>query len=149
MPVWIYIGGVLLTFLKYKNTEYLITDKSIYTSGGSVFYTETSISYSKISDIQMRRGLFDKKLGVGDVLINTRYRPENAPVVTVNGRVQRYDGYDITDIPDFREVYDLIMTNMEREERENNNRNLEVSSDIQEEEKESFLDLYRKKKRKI
>lgn len=149
MPVWIYIGGVLLTFLKYKNTEYLITDKSIYISGGSVFYTETSISYSKISDIQMRRGLFDKKLGVGDVLINTHYRPENAPVVIVNGRVQRYDGYDITDIPDFREVYDLIMTNMEREERENNNRNLEVSSDVQEEEKESFLDLYRKKKRKI
>ena len=152
MPVWLYIGGVLLTFLKYKNTEYLVTDKSIYVSGGAIFYTEMSISYSKISDIQMRRSLFDRKLGVGDVLINTYYRPENAPVVTVNGRVQRYDGFDITDIPDFREVYELIMNNMDSAYQEKAPKRLEEErNDIDKEnvteDLSSFLDLYRKKRK--
>lgn len=145
MPVWLYIGGVLLTFLRYKNTEYLITDKSIYTSGGAIFYTETSISYSRISDIQIRRGVFDRKLGVGDILVNTYYRPDNAPVVTVNGRVQRYDGFDITDIPDFREVHELILTNLERCQQEKMDRN--IQNDY-EEETPSYLDLYKMKKKK-
>ncbi len=145
MPVWIYIGGVLLTFLKYKNTEYLITDKSIYVSGGAINYKETSISYSKISDIQMRRGIFDKKLGVGDVLINPMCRPADAAVVTVNGRVQRYDGYDITDIPDFREVYDLILTNMEKIEKPQENYSEEPVKEELSDRISSFMDLYKKK----
>ncbi len=145
MPVWIYLGGVLLTFLKYKNTEYLITDKSIYISGGAINYKEMSISYSKIADIQMRRGFFDKKLGVGDVIVNPMYRPADAPVVTVNGRVQRFDGYDITDIPDFREVYDLILTNMEKVERPQEDYQEEPIKEELSDRISSFMDLYRKK----
>ena len=144
MPVWIYIVGVLLTFLKYKNTEYLITDKRIYTSGGSVVYTEGSVSYSKITDVQIRRGFFDRKLGVGDVLIFSNSRPEWAPVTTVNGKVQRFSGYDITDIPDYRAVYNLIFNNIELQERLE-----EKTTENEDTDASSFLDLYRKKKRRF
>lgn len=34
MPVWIYLGGVLVTIKKYKNTYYIVTDSGIYISGG-------------------------------------------------------------------------------------------------------------------
>lgn len=144
MPVWIYIGGVLLTFIKYKNTEYLITDKRIYTSGGSFSYRECSISYSRITDVEMRRGFFDRKLGVGDVLISSNSRPKWAPVTTVNGQVQRFTGYDITDIPDYRAVYDIICNNIELQERQK-----EETTENEDTDASSYLDLYRKKKRKI
>ena len=29
MPVWIYLGGVLFTTIRYKNTAYIVTDKAI------------------------------------------------------------------------------------------------------------------------
>ena len=34
MPVWIYLGGALLSFRRYQNTSYIVTDKAIYASGG-------------------------------------------------------------------------------------------------------------------
>ena len=34
MPVWIYLGGVIFSFRKLKNTEYAITDKGIYSTNG-------------------------------------------------------------------------------------------------------------------
>jgi len=34
MPVWIYLTGALFSFLEYKRTEYVITNKGVYCSGG-------------------------------------------------------------------------------------------------------------------
>ena len=34
LPVWLYLGGVIGSYMAYRHTEYLITDKAIYTSGG-------------------------------------------------------------------------------------------------------------------
>ena len=38
MPVWLYVGGVLFSILKYKHTEFIITDKGVYISGGMFTY---------------------------------------------------------------------------------------------------------------
>lgn len=67
MPVWIYLAGVLLSFRKYRNTEYIVTDKAVYVSGG-IFSLHTNMrTFMEISDISIRRGVFDQMLGVGDV----------------------------------------------------------------------------------
>ena len=29
MPVWIYLGGALMSFRRYRNTSYIVTDKAI------------------------------------------------------------------------------------------------------------------------
>ena len=34
MPVWIYLGGVIFSFRRLKNTEYAITDRGIYVTSG-------------------------------------------------------------------------------------------------------------------
>ena len=34
MPVWIYLGGILFSFRKYRNTAYVVTDRAIYVSEG-------------------------------------------------------------------------------------------------------------------
>ena len=34
MPVWIYLGGVITSAIKAKNTEYMITNKGIYVRSG-------------------------------------------------------------------------------------------------------------------
>ena len=68
MPVWLYLGGVFLAVKKYKNTEYIITDKGIYVSGGTFSYTYEMKPFTDLSHINIHRGIFDQWLGVGDVV---------------------------------------------------------------------------------
>lgn len=102
MPVWIYLGGVFLSFRKYKNTEYIITDKGIYVSGGTFSYNYEMKPFTDLSHINLHRGIFDQWLGVGDV-------------VTVCG----HDGYNsrqshsshgltICDIADYQQVFSML-----------------------------------------
>ena len=103
MPVWIYLYGVLTTWLRYKNTSFLVTDKGVYLSSGIFFYKETFLDYLEIEKVEIKRSFFDKHLGVGDVFF-----PTNEPAVIINGRVKEYQGERISDIPDFVAVFDLI-----------------------------------------
>lgn len=58
MPVWIYLGGVFLSVRKYKNTEYIITDKGIYVSGGTFSYNYEMKPFTDLSHINIHRGIF-------------------------------------------------------------------------------------------
>lgn len=102
MPVWLYIGGVFLSFKKYKNTEYIITDKGIYVSGGTFSYTYEMKPFTDLSHINIHRGIFDQWLGVGDVV----------SICTHSGYNSREShsshGMTICDIPDYREVFTMI-----------------------------------------
>ena len=69
MPVWIWLSNVLTANKKWKNTEYAITDKRIIIKGGFVGYDIKSIYYTEINTVDLRVGVIDKMLGVGDIHI--------------------------------------------------------------------------------
>lgn len=102
MPVWIYLGGVFLAVKKYKNTEYIITDKGIYVSGGTFSYTYEMKPFTDLSHINIHRGIFDQWLGVGDVVSVCNH-------TGYNSRESHSDhGMTICDIADYREVFALV-----------------------------------------
>ncbi|MBR2861274.1 MAG: PH domain-containing protein [Clostridia bacterium] len=98
MPVWIYLGGVLFMFRKYKNTYYIVTDNAIYISKGIFTKTVVSKPFAELSHINLHRGLFDQMCNVGDVVATTNQLTANnkADVVALNS------------ISDYTEVYNLV-----------------------------------------
>lgn len=102
MPVWLYIGGVFLSFKKYKNTEYIITDRGIYVSGGTFSYTYEMKPFTDLSHINIHRGIFDQWLGVGDVVSICNHSGYNSR------ESHSSHGMTICDIADYREVFTMI-----------------------------------------
>lgn len=105
MPVWIYIGGVLLSFRKYRNTEYIVTDKGIYISGGTFAYTFEMKPFTDLSHINLHRGVFDQWLGVGDVVTVCSHGSSNSH--NSHSHSHSHD-MSICDIPDYQRVYTMI-----------------------------------------
>lgn len=106
MPVWIYLGGMVLSFRRYKNTEYVITDRGIYVSGGVFSYTYEMKPFTELSHVRIHRGIFDQYLGVGDVEAssNQTFNYTN----TSNNRSMPTAGISIKDIPDYMEVFNMV-----------------------------------------
>ena len=102
MPVWIYLGGVFLAFRKYKNTEYIITDRGIYVSGGTFSYTYEMKPFTDLSHINIHRGIFDQWLGVGDVVSICNHDGYNSR------DSHSSHGLTICDISDYREVFSMV-----------------------------------------
>ncbi len=102
MPVWLYLGGVFLSLRKYKHTEYIVTDKGIYVSGGAFAYTYEMKPFTDLSHINIHRGVFDQWLGVGDV-VTVCAHPGS---VTGNGHSSH--GISICDIADYQKVFSMI-----------------------------------------
>lgn len=103
MPVWIYIGGVLLSWKKYDNTEYIITDKGIYASGGVLTRTFEMKPFTDLSHINIHRGIIDQYLGVGDVVSvcnHTSYSSSSSH--------SHMEGITICDIKDYQKVFALV-----------------------------------------
>ena len=104
MPVWIYLGGVILSFRKYHNTEYIITDRGIYVSGGTFAYTYEMKPFTDLSHISVHRGIFDQWLGVGDVVTTCSHNSYSGNRAHSHGS----QGLSICDIPDYQRVCALI-----------------------------------------
>lgn len=104
MPVWIYLGGVLFSYLNYKHTAFLITNKNVYISGGLFSITCTQKPITELSYINLHRGIIDQFLGVGDVILSN---PQDQSR-TSRSRNLLAQGLTICDIPDYQEVYTLI-----------------------------------------
>lgn len=68
-PVWIWLGSTLTASTRWKNTQYAITDKRILIRNGLIGYDYKSIYYTEISNVNLRVGMIDKMLGVGDIYI--------------------------------------------------------------------------------
>ena len=104
MPVWIYIGGVLMSFRRYRNTAYLVTDKGVYISSG-VFSKQFEMKpFTDLSHINIHRGIFDQFLGVGDVVTVCGHNGFN----TANSHAHSHRGMSICDISDYQEVFKLL-----------------------------------------
>lgn len=91
MPVWIYLGGVLLTVRRYKNTNYVVTDKAIYVSGGTFAKTFNNKSFGELSHINLHRGIFDQWFGVGDVIATSAQNSVAGPAVISINSISNYD----------------------------------------------------------
>lgn len=98
MPVWMYLGGVLLSFRRYRNTYYIVTDSAVYVSGGIFSKSFNTKPFQEMSRVNLHRGIFDQAFGVGDVIITTNQFTGNGAVASMR----------INSISNYTEVYNLI-----------------------------------------
>jgi uncharacterized membrane protein YdbT with pleckstrin-like domain len=102
-PVWIYLASVITSFVRLKNTCYIITDKSVYISGG-VFALNTQVKpLAKLSTVTINRGLVEKMTNVGTVVLNddTTTNSNRANFFSVNSQ-------DLLYLTDYDNVFKLI-----------------------------------------
>ena len=98
MPVWIYLGGVIFSFRKYKNTYYIVSDRAVYVSGGIFTMNFDSKSFAELSHVNLHRGIFDQIFKVGDIRLTTnQFTGKNVPAVV-----------SINSIANYAEVYQLV-----------------------------------------
>ncbi len=103
MPVWLYLGGIIFSFLKYKNAAFLVTDKGVYISRGIFSLTFIHKPFMEIARVSLHRGIIDQMLGVGDVVIGVNQN-NNAAEVAYN----QINLSSIYDIKDYQQVYKLV-----------------------------------------
>lgn len=103
MPVWIYLAGVIFSFIKYKNTEFLITDKGVYCSGGLFTQNIEHKPFAELSHVNIHRGIVDQILGVGDVILTSIHDGYNT-----RESHSLFRGITICDIPDYQKVYNMV-----------------------------------------
>lgn len=98
MPVWIYLGGVLFSVRRYRNTAYIVTDRAIYISGG-VFTRNINVKpFAELSHINLYRGVFDQMFNVGDVIATSAQLDQNG-----KGSIIK-----IASISEYVDVYNLV-----------------------------------------
>lgn len=104
MPVWIYLAGVIFSFRKYRNTEYIVTEKGVYISGGVFTYSCQMKSFAELSNVNIHRGIFDQIFGVGDVILTS------ANLIQFAGSNTNSQSRSLTmcDIADYQEVFAMV-----------------------------------------
>lgn len=98
MPVWIYLGGVLFSSVRYRNTAYIVTDRAIYVSSGIFTRNVNAKPFAELSHINLHRGIFDQMFNVGDIIATTDQFTEKGKSVTIN----------ISSVSNYIEVYNLV-----------------------------------------
>ena len=107
MPVWIYLAGALFVFRRYRHTEYIVTDKAIYTSGGLFSYTCKMKPFTELARVSIHRGIIDQFIGVGDVTLKAN-NTDDIGVSSGAGSLTHNAGIIISDIRNYREVFSII-----------------------------------------
>jgi len=98
MPVWIYLGGILFTVRRYKNTAYIVTDRAIYVSGG-VFTTNINTKpFAELSHINLHRGIFDQMFNVGDIIATSNHLNQNGKITTIT----------ISSVSNYIDVFNIV-----------------------------------------
>lgn len=104
MPVWIYLFGVLFSFLRYKNTSFAISDQAVYISNGTFAQNYERKPFTEMSHVNLSRGIFDQWLGVGDVVLTSTH----TSLPPQSSRYHPFSGANICDIKDYMDVYQLV-----------------------------------------
>lgn len=97
MPVWIWLGNIITASKKWQNTKYYVTDKRIILQSGFVDMNYQTIYYKDIKNVNLRIGLIDKILGVGDIYFDLGSYVSNGK----NGTIS----YAFLDIEKPHEIY--------------------------------------------
>lgn len=98
MPVWIYLGGVISSSIRYKNTEYVVTDRAIYISSGVITKNINAKPFAELSHINLHRGVFDQMFNVGDIIATTNQYDSKGRPTTIT----------ISSISNYIEVYNMV-----------------------------------------
>lgn len=98
MPVWIYLGGIIFSFRKYRNTAYIVTDRAIYVSEGIFRTNFIRKSFGELSHINLHRGIFDQLFKVGDVVATSNQIDSKGKNISIK----------ISSIENYIEVYNLV-----------------------------------------
>lgn len=98
MPVWMYLGGALLSFKKYKNTYYIVTDNAIYVSSGIFNKVYSQKPFAELSHVDLHRGVFDQMFNVGDIITTSSNHNPNGTASAIS----------INSIDNYLEVYNLV-----------------------------------------
>ena len=109
VPLCSYLSGILFARLRYQNTSFLVTDKGVYISGGIFALTFQHKPFMDISHVNLHRGIIDRMLGVGDVIITTNQALAaggSSLNDTSSGMINL--NLSIYDIPDYQHVYNLV-----------------------------------------
>lgn len=72
-PVWIWLGNALTANRSWKNTVYYVTGRRILIQTGVLSQDVQSIYYKDIQNVNLRIGLLDRLLGVGDIYFDLGY----------------------------------------------------------------------------
>jgi membrane protein YdbS with pleckstrin-like domain len=76
-------GPSLWQLLRYRNTEYVITDRRIITQTGAVGLDTRFVEFEKIQEVFVKIGVFDRLFGTGSVYIMTagssNFNPSTGP----------------------------------------------------------------------
>lgn len=67
MPVWIWLSNVLTAKKRWDNTQYAVTNKRIIINTGFIGMDYQTIYYKDIKNVNLKVGVIDKLLGVGDI----------------------------------------------------------------------------------
>lgn len=97
MPLWIYLGGVIFSIRKYRNTYYIVTDHGVYISTG-VFSKRFNIKpFAELSHVELHRGVFDQMFNVGDIIMtsNQFYSTNQSGAVNINSISNYVEVYNI------------------------------------------------------
>ena len=98
MPVWIYLGGVLMSRKRYKNTYYIVTDRAIYVSTGVFTKNIQNKPFAEMSHIDLHRGIFDQMFNVGDIICTSSQHSANGVSASIN----------ISSISNYLEVFNIV-----------------------------------------
>lgn len=70
-PVWIWISNIVTANAKHKNIEYAFTNERIIIRSGILGIDIINIYYNEINSVNLKVGLIDKWLRVGDIYITS------------------------------------------------------------------------------
>lgn len=98
MPVWIYLAGVLSSFVRYKNTYFIVTDSAIYVSGGVLSKKFNTKPFTEMSHIDLHRGVFDQFFNVGDIIATSSQISSDGKTASI----------EISSVSNYTEVFNLV-----------------------------------------
>ncbi len=88
LPVWLWVASIVKAVWEIDNIEYVATNMRIIVKTG-IFTDIANLSYADVNTVNVRVGIIDKMLGVGDVYITAKnnyaiLKDVQTPYVIVN-----------------------------------------------------------------
>lgn len=76
IPVWIWVANIVTANRQHKNIEYAFTDRRIMMRSGIIGIDVQNIYYVDIQNVNLKVGLTDKWLKVGDIYITSNHKAQ-------------------------------------------------------------------------
>ncbi len=72
IPFWLWLSNVLTASKRHKKTDYALTTHRILIKSGLIGLEVQSVSYKDVQTVDLKIGVVDKMLKVGDLYFSTR-----------------------------------------------------------------------------